>query len=131
MALIGIIGATVGSSLMPSDTFQLQSSRDQVVTAFFSAQQRAMSQTNSVRVVISSSNQLDIREDSDGDGSYSDESSLRLGGVQYPLVLQPNQTLTTAIFSFDRLGRTTPSTLSLTQNAQTVAITITETGYIN
>ncbi len=131
LVLIGILGASVGASLLPSDSFQLQSSRDQLVTAFFSAQQRAMVQTSSVRLETSSTNQIDVREDSDGDGSFSDESSLRLGGVQYPISLLPNQSLTSATLDFDRLGRTSATNLTLSQNGKNVIISIGSTGYVN
>lgn len=131
LILVGILAAAATSSFMPSATFQMQASRDQVVTAFFSAQQRAMVQTSPVRLSLSSPNQIDVREDSDGDGSFADESSLRLGGVQYPIALLSSQSLTAATFDFDRLGRTSASTLTLSQNSNTVAITVGATGHIN
>lgn len=133
LLIIGILAATGVASLLPSATFQMQSSRDQVVTAFFAAQQRAMTQTAPVRfsVIAASPNQLDIREDTDGDGDFSDESSLTFNGISYPVALLPNQSLTASNFDFDRLGRTSAQTLTLTQGADTVAITISANGYIN
>ncbi len=131
LVLVGILGATVIVGALPSTSFQIQASRDQVVTAFFSAQQRAMVQTSPVRLSLSAPNQIDVREDSDGDGSFADESSLRLGGVQYPIALLPNQTLTAATFDFDRLGRTSASALTLSQSGNSVAITVGATGHIN
>lgn len=131
LALVGILSATVSYGVLPSASFQMQASRDQVVTAFFSAQQHAMAQTSTVRLSLSSPNQIDIREDSDNDGSFTDESSLRLGGVQYPISLLPNQSLTAATFDFDRLGRTSANTLTLSQSGNSVSITVGATGYIN
>lgn len=130
LVLVGILAGTVSARLLPSDTFQLQSSRDQVVTAFFAAQQRAMAQTNSVRLSLVSPNQIDIREDTDGDGDFNDESSLRLGGTGYPVTLLSHQTISAAIFDFDRLGKTSASTLTLSQGSDSVNISVTATGYI-
>ena len=133
LLIVGILAGAATVSLLPSATFQMQSSRDQVVTAFFAAQQRAMTQTSPVRfsVIAASPNQLDIKEDTDGDGDFSDESSLTFNGIRYPIALLPNQTLTASNFDFDRLGRTTAQTLTLTQGADSVAITISANGYIN
>ncbi len=131
LVLVGIIGTTVTLSVLPNKTFQLQASRDQVVAAFFSAQQRAMAQTNAVRLSISASSDIDIREDSDGDGIFSDETSARLGGVQYPLELPPNQSLTAANFDFDRLGKTSATNLTLSQNGSSVTISVTSTGFVD
>ncbi len=131
LLIIGILAGAGTASLLPSATFQMQSSRDQVVTAFFAAQQRAMTQASPVRFSVVSPNQLDIREDTDGDGDFSDESSLSFNGIRYPIELLPNQTLTPSSFNFDRLGKTTAQTLTLTQGSDTVAITISANGYIN
>lgn len=105
-----------------------------MVTAFFAAQQRAMAQTNPVRLSIfvptSGSAEIDIREDTDGDGDFNDESSLRLGGTAYPLDLLPNQTLTTVNFDFNRLGQTSPNNLVLSQGPSSVNIVVSAAGYI-
>lgn len=131
LVLIGILGATVTSAMLPSATFQLQSSRDQVVTAFFAAQQRAMAQTRPVRLSLVAPNQIDIREDSDGDGSFADETSKTLGGIRYPVTLLPNQSIDAADFDFNRLGKTSAGVLNLSQSGAAVAINISANGYIN
>ncbi|MFL0808807.1 MAG: type II secretion system GspH family protein [Agarilytica sp.] len=133
LVLVGILGASTVSVLIPSSTYQLQSSRDQVLAAFFSAQQRAMVQADPVQFSITAVGgrpRLDIREDTNGNSSFSDDASLRIGGTQYPLDLLPNQTLTPATFDFDRLGKTTANTLSLAQSGNNVNIQISTTGFI-
>lgn len=115
---------------MPSATFQLQASRDQVITAFFAAQQRAMAQSQAIQFSINSPNQIDIREDTDGDGDFSDESSITAGGVRYPISLLPNQSITSANFIFDRFGKTSAATLTLSQSGGSVTIQVSSTGYI-
>ncbi|MFL0802101.1 MAG: type II secretion system GspH family protein [Agarilytica sp.] len=122
LVLIGILGTTITTAVMPSDTFQMQSSRDQVVTAFFSAQQRAMAQTSPVSLVLSSPNTVDVRQSG---------ASIRVGGVQYPITLLPNQTLSASTIAFDRLGRTSAVDLTLSQNGDSVTISVSSTGYIN
>lgn len=129
LVLAGIVGVTVSNRLIPSATFQLQSSRDLVVTAFFAAQQRAMAQADTIQLQISAS-QIDIRADSDGDGDFSDESGITAGGVSYPISLLPNQTITPANFTFDRFGKTTAATLTLSQSGGSVTIQVSATGYI-
>ncbi len=130
LILIAILGVTVTTRALPSDTFQLQASRDRLVTAFFAAQQRAMAQTDPVRLTISAPNQIDIRQDTDGDGDFADESSLRVGGTSYPVILLANQSLSASVFDFDRLGHTTPATLTLTQSGKTINIGVSATGFI-
>lgn len=125
LVIVSILTATLVSGSQPSTSFQLQSSRDQVITAFFAAQQRAMTQTRAVSVVISAPNTVDIREDVGGVAT-----SLAIGGTQYPIALLPSQTLTPGVFLFDRLGRTSSSRLTLNQGTNSVDITISATGFV-
>ncbi len=128
LIIIGLLAATATSTLIPSTSFQLQASRDQIVTAFFSAQQKAMTQLDPV-AVFTSANQIDIRQDSNNDGTFTASESVTVGGVTYPVALLANQTLTGATFQFDRLGYTTPGSVTLSQNGANVAINVTATGY--
>lgn len=128
LIIIGILAATSVSVFTPSRTLQLQSSRDQIVTAVQTAQQRAMSRQRAVRVVFSS-NQVDVQDDVDGDGLFTPANSVTMGGVVYPISLPPNQTLGAATFVFNRLGETTGADIALTQSAASVSISITDAGY--
>ncbi len=130
LVIIGILGVSSVRSALPTLSFQMQSSRDQIVTAFFLAQQRAMAQANPVRLFVNAPNQIDLREDTDGDGSFSDESSLALGGVSYPISLLSSQSVNAATFDFDRFGATSATTLVLSQDGSSVNITVTATGYV-
>ncbi|WP_086931228.1 GspH/FimT family pseudopilin [Agarilytica rhodophyticola] len=127
LLLIAILGGAATSSLLPSTTFQLQASRDQIITAFFIAQQRAMVQTNPVRLVIRAPNQVDVREIS---GSV--DASINTSAVRYPINLLDNQNLTPIAITFDRLGRPTNggATLTLNQNSESLQITISATGFV-
>lgn len=128
LILVGILGVIATTRSIPSSTFQLQTGRDTIVAALFSAQQRAMTQLDSVRF-IASADQIDIRQDSNGDSSFTADESIRVGSVQYPVGLAPNQSLTVSTLDYDRLGRTTAATLNLTQGTATVAISVTASGY--
>ncbi len=81
-----------------------------------------MAQTNPVSLVLSSPNTVDVRQSG---------SSIRAGGVQYPITLLPNQTLSASTIAFDRLGRTSAVDLTLSQNGDSVTISVSPTGYIN
>src|SRR5690606_16015807 len=108
-------------ALMPSESFQLQASRDQVVTAFFTAQQLAMAQEDNVELITNGTNQIDVQVDG---------ASITVAGVSYPILLQNNQSLTAATFSFNRLGQTSANSLTLSQGSSSVAISVSATGYI-
>lgn len=127
--IIGILAATSTSFLVPSRTFQLQASRDQIIAAVQAAQQRAMSREHAVRVVVSAT-QVDVQDDVDGDGQFTPAASVNMGGVTYPLALPPNQSIDSATFVFNRLGETSGTDLTLTQSGAAVSISITDSGYV-
>lgn len=128
LIIVGLLAATATSTLIPSTSFQLQASRDQIVTAFFSAQQKAMTQQTPV-AVVTSAGQVDIRMDSNGNNTFDPGESITVGGVNYPIPLLANQSLPNATFRFNRLGYTTPGSVTLSQSGANVAITVTATGY--
>lgn len=126
MILIGILGASFAGSVVPSASAQLQASRDRVITAFFSAQQLAMVRSDAVRLIISAPDTLDIRIDTDSDGSFADEDSALLGGAQ---TLVPSPGLISQNIDFNRLGQTAATNLTLTQGSSSVVVAISGNGY--
>lgn len=128
LIIIGVLAASSTSLFIPSTTFQMQAARDQIVAALAAAQQRAMSRANAIQV-NTSGNQIDVREDTDGDGNFATSASVSMGGVQYPLTLLANQTVSNASFTFNRLGETNGGTLTLSQSGASVAIEVTDSGY--
>lgn len=129
LLIVGILASTAASTLIPGKSFQLQATRDQVVMALVTGQQRAMSRLNAVAVIITAS-QIDIREDTNANDSFADEASLFIGGVQYPISLLASQTISNNTFEYDRLGQTAGATLTLSQSSATVTITVTDSGYV-
>ncbi len=128
LVIIGILAASSTVFLTPSSSIQLQATRDQIVTAISTAQQRAMSRNLPVRVTTSG-NQIDIQDDGDGDGDFSPSNSVFVGGIQYPLTFAANQSLNTSSFVFNRLGETLGGTITLSQSGASVTIEVTDSGY--
>ena len=120
LVIVGILSVSVLTRLVPSDTLQLQASRDTIVAAFYSAQQLAMTRRASVEV-ITSANQVDIQ---------LGNASVSFGGVQYPVQQVNGQTLSAVTFAYDRLGHTTGAGLQLSQNGRVVSISVDASGYV-
>ncbi len=133
LLLVGILSATVLPRVLPNDTFQLQASRDSVITAFFSAQQLAMNRGNLVQISFSSNGsvfQIDIRMDSDNDTSFDLSERVKVGGIQYPISLEPNQSITTSAIVFNSLGEPdSAQNITLSQSGKNIPITLSATGY--
>ena len=107
---------------------QVQSGRDDVVAALFSAQQLAMVRANSIRL-ITSATQVDIRLDANGNGIFLPSESLQIAGTQYPVSLPFGVTLDAATFDYDRLGRTSAASLTIAKGGASATITVSDSGY--
>lgn len=80
-----------------------------------------MAQTDAVSLIVSGSNEIDIEVDG---------TSVNVAGVSYPFQLPGNQTITAGTFTFNRLGQTTASALTLSLGDQSVVINVEGTGYV-
>lgn len=129
LVVVGVLAAVVSSRMISSTTFQLQAGRDLLITALFSAQQKAMAQLAPVRVTVSGTT-IDVRLDSNGDGSFSQSESLYVAGTQYPLRVDGGVVLSARSFDYNHLGHTTPAVISVSKGNQSVAVTVTATGYV-
>ena len=133
LVLVGILAVTSLPRILPSDTFQLQASRDSIITALFSAQQLAMTQDENVQVSFFSSGnrfQVDVRIDGNGNGSFETSESTDVTGVDYPISLEPNQSITATSIIFDKLGEPNSATnLTLSQSGKSVIVSVSPTGY--
>lgn len=128
MVIIGILAAVVSSRFIPHTTLQLQAGRDLLVSALFSAQQKAMSQMGPVRL-FTSGNTIDIRLDANGDGSFANTESIRVAGTQYPLVLEGGVSLSTHQLDYTHLGYTNATSIQVSKSGTTVTVTVSGTGY--
>ncbi|ABD80404.1 pilus assembly FimT family protein [Saccharophagus degradans] len=127
IVVIAALSVTVVQRLIPASSYQLQGARDQLVTAFQSAQQLAMVRTAAVRLTTSGS-QIDILQDTDNDGVP--DTSVTIAGQNYPLTLAAAATLSSASFDFDRLGHTSSAVVVVTAGSSNVNVNVTATGYI-
>lgn len=128
MVIVGVIAAALASRIMPQTIFQVQAGRDLLVSAFFVAQQKAMTQNRSVRLSTSGAI-VDIRLDDNGDDVYAASESIRIAGTNYPIQLQSGVSVTSGQFVFDALGHTTSGTVNVTKGAHSVTVNVTGTGY--
>jgi MSHA pilin protein MshC len=129
LLIVGVLGTVVTTRLIPSSSFELQASRDQLVAAFLSAQQLAMAQQDRVRILTSGAT-VDIRRDQNGDGSFANSESVSIDGVQYPLSVSGATTFSSTSFDFDRLGRTSSGFITLTLRSNNTVLTVNEAGYL-
>jgi len=120
LVIVAVIGVTASSRFISNTAFELQEGRDQIVLAFRSAQQLAMTQVASVSF-SSSASTIDVRQDG---------SSVILNGLQYPVALENDQRVSSRTFNFDRLGRTDAGTLTLSKSGTSVSISVSSSGFI-
>lgn len=125
IVLIAILGGLVLPRFSILSVPAVQASRDDVIAALFYAQQTAMardSTTNPIRVVTLS-NSISVTENG---------SPLLSGSVQYPLVFDGGVSLTpVTTLNFDKLGRTSASTFTLSRSGVTATVTVSDSGYAN
>lgn len=129
LVLMGILGIAGVGLTTHSNGQRLQASRDKIVWSFLSAQHRAMRQPEAIQVSTNGST-VDVREDANNDGSFVPSESIRLAGVQYPLTLAADQTVTTTAYVYDRMGRTAAGTVTLSEGSRSVTINVSSTGFV-
>jgi MSHA pilin protein MshC len=128
LVILGILSvAAVGKFLSP-DVYALQAARDQTLLCIHSAQQLAMTQSRTVRVLLSGTT-LDVRKDANNDGVFASGESVVLGAVSYPITLVQGVTISANTLNFNSLGEVSASTVTLTQQARTLTITVSATGF--
>jgi len=128
LVIVSIISVTFITRITPTDTFQLQASRDQLVAAFFSAQQKAMVQTQAIQLSTNGQT-IDIKQDTNSDGNFASEASLSIGGVTYPWSIRANQSLSSSTFVFNRLGQTTAGSVMVSIGGNSVIVNVSSTGF--
>lgn len=126
--ILAILTAVTVGRAMPSKLQQLQAARDIVIASVFNAQEKALSQAKAVRV-ITTATAIDIRVDTNADGTFASNESITYGGTRYPYTIPNGVALTSNTINFDRLGRTTATSITLSKSSSNVVITITGMGY--
>ncbi|MDN3640176.1 type II secretion system protein [Simiduia curdlanivorans] len=117
MILIGILSAGFIGRFADENSRKLQTSRDDILAALQFAQQKAMDQTESVSV-LTSGNTINV---------LVAGNPASFGSVTYPLILEV--AVSSASFSFNRLGETTSSAITLTSGSDTAVVNVSAAGY--
>lgn len=116
--LVGIISVSLFSRIGNVQSASLQASRDDVIAALFFAQQTAMARSGIVVTV--STNSINVTENG---------TPLIIHSGAYPLTLPSGVTATSASFSYDKLGKTSPGSITLNGDGVSATITVEASGY--
>jgi MSHA pilin protein MshC len=107
MILVGVLSVSLFSRLGSSGTAAIQSGRDDVIAALFFAQQQAMMRSNITLVLTE--NTVSVNEN----GNPVSTNNL------YPLTMPKGVTLPVLTLTYDKLGRTTATTITVTGSGNT------------
>jgi len=125
ITLLGIISVVALPRFYNTDAAAIQSARDQVLSAFFTAQQIAMARA-------SSSNAVQVNVVESGLNVTENGSPAVANGGTYPLTLPEGVAITdgTGTYSFDKLGRTDPGQIVLTRGSTSATVRVEASGYV-
>lgn len=118
--LIGILAATFLSRVGTVSIADIQTSRDDIIAALFFAQQTAMARDN-IQLSITA-NTINVTENG---------NPIRIHSDAYPLTL-PSGVSVTAVpstYSYDKLGKTTPGSITVSRDGVSATITVEASGY--
>lgn len=123
IVVLSIISVTVLNSRGNSDAQRVQASRDQVLLALRSARHLAMAKSSSGRsiqfIALASNDSIDVRDAG---------ASVSLGAASYPYVLGAGIEITDASFSFDKMGRTSPGSISISAKDASATVSVSANG---
>lgn len=121
MILVSIISVTLFSRLGSVSSANINASRDDLIAALFFAQQTAMARSSNNIQFVLTSNAVSVTESG---------SAIVVHSKGYPLTFPTGVTATPLTLTFDKLGRTTASTITLTASGGlSASITVEATGY--
>jgi len=122
MILVGIVSVVLFSRMGSAGSAPIQSGRDDVIAALFFAQQQAMMRSN-ITVVVDI-NSISISENN---------APIKVAADHYPLNMPKGVTLSPITLSYDKLGRTTATNITLTgsgnSNGVSASIRVEASGY--
>ncbi|MFO1388071.1 Tfp pilus assembly protein FimT/FimU [Cellvibrio sp.] len=117
--LIAILSVTLFSRIGNFSSTAVNASRDDVIAALFFAQQTAMARSN-IQLIITS-NSVSVTENG---------APIVVHNKGYPLTLASGVTATPATLSYDKLGRTTATTIGLSSTSgASASIVVEASGY--
>ena len=117
--LISIMSVTLFSRLGSVNSANIQAGRDDLIAALFFAQQTAMARNN-IQLIITV-NTVSVTENG---------IPIKVHAQGYPLAFPSGVTTTPVTLSYDKLGRTTATTISLSATGGlSASITLEASGY--
>lgn len=128
LVILGVVSVAAVGKFMSPDLYALQAARDQTLLCLQGAQQLAMTQARSVRVLLSGAT-LDVRKDANNDGVFASGESVVLGAVTYPISLTQGVSISTHTLNFNSLGEVAATSITLTQQSRTLTINLSATGF--
>lgn len=121
MVIVGVIAISMSSRMGSLSSSSVQSSRDDIVAALFFAQQTSMAR-GTIRLVTTATT-VSVTENN---------VDIALTSEAYPLTLPTGVSVTPRVFVYDRLGRTTAGTITITNTSGASAtITVETSGYVH
>ena len=119
LVLASVVSITLASRFNSVTTSaSIQTSRDDLIAALFFAQQTAMARDNISLVVTAGA--VSVKESG---------TPIVLNNKFYPLSFPTGVTATPATFTYDKLGRTTAGSVTLSKSGTSVTVTVEATGY--
>jgi MSHA pilin protein MshC len=120
IVIMSVLGVVVISRFYNEDIAPIQTSRDDIIAALFFAQQTAMARDN-IQLSITATT-INVTENG---------NPIRVHSDAYPLTL-PSGVSVTAVpstFSYDKLGKTTPGSITVSRDGVSATITVEASGY--
>lgn len=119
LILVSVLSVTLASRFNSVTTnASIQTSRDDLIAALFFAQQTAMARDNISLVVTAGA--VSVKENG---------TPIVVNDKFYPLSFPTGVTATAATFTYDKLGRTTAGSVTLSKSGTSVIVTVEATGY--
>jgi len=117
--LVSIVSVTLFSRVGNIKSVNLQASRDDLIAALFFAQQAAMARSN-IQVIVTN-NSVSVTENG---------TPIIVHSKGYPLNFASGVTATPKTFIYDKLGRTTASTITLSSTGGiSASVSVEASGY--
>ena len=118
--LTGILAVTFLSRVGTASIADIQTSRDDIIAALFFAQQTAMARDN-IQLSINA-NTVNVTENG---------NPIRIHSDAYPLTLPSGVSVisTRPTYAYDKLGKTTPGSITVSRDGVSATITVEASGY--
>ena len=118
MILVSVVSVTLFSRIGSISSTNVQAGRDDLIAALFFAQQTAMARSGIQLIVTSGA--VSVTENG---------TPIVIHSKAYPLNFSNGVTASPITFTYDKLGRTTAGTITLTGGGASAVVTVEASGY--